>query len=65
VVDAFSKFVWLYPTKSTGADEVEDRMEKQSDVFRNPSRIITDRGTAFTTNAFQEYCKVKSSGAYL
>ncbi|XP_070854857.1 uncharacterized protein [Drosophila suzukii] len=55
-VDAFSN--WLYPTKSTGADEVVDIMKRQSDVFGNPSRIIMDRGTAFTANAFQEYCKV-------
>jgi len=32
-------------------------MERQPDVFGNPSRIITDHGTAFTANVFQEYCK--------
>ena len=57
VVDAFSKFVWLYPTKSTGTDEVLDRLQKQASIFGNPERIISDRGTAFTSNAFKEYCK--------
>jgi len=52
VFDALSKNVWLSPTKSAGADEVVDRMERQSEVFGNPSRIITDRGTAFTANVF-------------
>ncbi|XP_017481076.1 PREDICTED: uncharacterized protein LOC108370282 [Rhagoletis zephyria] len=52
VVDAFSKFVWLYPTKDTGAEAVIDRMKKQSSVFGNPRRIITDRGAAFTSNRF-------------
>jgi len=32
----------------------------QSDVFGNPSRVITDRATAFKANVFQEYCKVNN-----
>jgi len=56
VVDAFSKFVWLYPTKSTGSKEVLNKLEKQASVFGNPKRIITDRGTAFSSNAFEDYC---------
>lgn len=38
VVDAFSKFVWLYPTKSTGTSEVVERIRRQSAVFGNPVR---------------------------
>ncbi|GBP07722.1 hypothetical protein EVAR_72478_1 [Eumeta japonica] len=57
VVDAFSKFVWLYPTKDTGTDAVLDRLQKQSAVFGNPRRIITDRGAAFTSRAFEQYCE--------
>ncbi len=56
IIDAFSKFVWLYPTKSTGVGEVIDKLEKQSTVFGNPKRIVTDRGAAFTSNVFNEYC---------
>lgn len=55
VVDAFSKFVWLYTTKSTGTQEVLARLRRQAAVFCNP-RIISDRGTAFTSNEFKEYC---------
>lgn len=59
VVDAFSKFVWLYATKSTTAAEVIDRLQKQSIVFGNPRRIISDRGSAFTSKEFKEYCRAE------
>ncbi|KMQ91095.1 blastopia polyprotein [Lasius niger] len=57
VVDGFSKFAWLYTTKSTSTAEVVDRLKKQATVFGNPRRIISDRGTAFTSGDFQEYCR--------
>lgn len=57
VVDAFSKFVWLYPTKSTGARKVVDKLKKQALIFGNPHRIITDRGPCFTSGEFESYCK--------
>lgn len=57
VVDAFSKFVWLYATKSTSAIEVIDRLKKQSIVFGNPRRIISDQGSAFTSKEFEGYCQ--------
>ncbi|CAD7000810.1 unnamed protein product [Ceratitis capitata] len=57
VIDAFSKFVWLYPTRSTGTEEVVDRLKKQSFIFGHPKRIISDRGVAFTSNSFGDYCK--------
>jgi len=55
VVDAFSKFVWLYTTKSTSTQEVLARLKKQAVIFCNPRRIISDRGTAFTSSEFKEY----------
>lgn len=56
VIDAFTKFVWLYPTKSTSTREVIDKLNRQKYIFGNPMRIISDRGTAFTSQEFQEYC---------
>lgn len=38
VVDAFTKYTWIYPTKSTTTDEVIDRLKKQAVVFGNPRR---------------------------
>ena len=57
VIDGFTKFVWLYETKSTSTVEVAQYLKKQSTIFGNPRRIISDRGTAFTTHDFQEYCR--------
>jgi len=59
VVDAFSKFVWLYSMKSTAASEVVDRLRRQSVVFGNPRRLISDKGSAFTSKEFQEYCRTE------
>jgi len=40
----------VYPTKSTGTKEVLEKVEEQA------SRIVTDRGTAYTSGLFNEYC---------
>lgn len=60
VVDAFTKFTWLYATKSTTTQEVIDKLEIQSVIFGYPRRIISDRGTAFTSHLFEEYCEKRS-----
>ncbi|GFU28572.1 hypothetical protein TNCV_467811 [Trichonephila clavipes] len=52
VIYTFSKFTWLYHTRSTDAAEVINRLENQRHVFGNPARIITDKGSAF-----EDYCK--------
>lgn len=55
VVDAFTKFVWIYTTKATNSAEVINSLEKQKTTFGNPRRIVTDRGSAFTSTVFREY----------
>lgn len=57
VIDAFSKFCWLFPTKSTTSSETIEKMEFLESIFGNPHQIITDRGTAFTSEAFKNFCK--------
>ncbi|GFW90093.1 retrovirus-related Pol polyprotein from transposon opus [Trichonephila clavipes] len=52
VIDAFSKFTRLYPTRSKDAAEVINRLENQRHVFGNLDRIISDKGSAF-----EDYCK--------
>ncbi|GFW04182.1 transposon Tf2-11 polyprotein [Trichonephila clavipes] len=42
---------------STDAAEVINRLENQRHVFGNPARIITDKGSAFTSSTFEDYCK--------
>jgi len=56
IVDAFSKLIWLYATRTNTA-KVLNILRKQSIIFGNPRRIISDQGTAFTSNDFQNYCK--------
>ena len=60
VVDAFSKFVWLYPTRGTGVDEVIKKLDLQQAIFGNPRRIVSDRGSAFTSTNFTDYCQSNS-----
>lgn len=56
VVDSFTKFIWLYPTKSTTSSETISKLNLQKNVFGNPVRFVTDRGTAFSSNEFKDYC---------
>lgn len=56
VIDSFTKFVWLYPVKSTTSKEVILKLELQKSMFGNPGCIISDRGTAFTSSEFEDYC---------
>lgn len=65
VVDAFTKFVWIYPTKSTSSEEVLQKLQFQSSLFGNPYRIITDRGAAFTSTQFKDYCVSEAIGHVL
>lgn len=56
IIDSFTKFTWLYPTKSTTSKEVIKKLEAQRQIFGNPACIISDRGTAFTSKEFGDYC---------
>jgi len=42
VIDAYTKFVWLYPAKSISTAEALDFLMKQSATFGNLRRIISD-----------------------
>ena len=57
VIDSFTKFCWLYPTKTTSAKDAISRLTTQSTIFGNPARIISDRGSAFTSDEFRIYCE--------
>ncbi|GFX18840.1 hypothetical protein TNCV_4143611 [Trichonephila clavipes] len=54
-VDAFTKFTWLYPVKTVSAESALEKL-KQQKTFGNPIRIISDRGSAFTSKLFNDYC---------
>ncbi|GFS55955.1 hypothetical protein TNCV_2564271 [Trichonephila clavipes] len=42
--------------KIVSADCALDKLRLQQKTCRNPKRIITDRGSAFTSKAFNDYC---------
>lgn len=55
VIDAFTKFVWLFPVRSTTSTEAIAKLKIVQSNFGNPRRIINDRGTAFTSKEFTDY----------
>lgn len=55
LVDSFTKFVWIFPTKSTGAAEVLRNLRVYQQNFGNPRTFITDQGSAFTSKEFGQY----------
>jgi len=57
VVDAFTKFAWFYPVKTTSAQEAIQKLRLQQTTFGNPRRIISDRGSAFTSKEFNDFCE--------
>ncbi|GFW00342.1 transposable element Tcb2 transposase [Trichonephila clavipes] len=57
VIDAFTKFAWLYPVKSTSSRDALEKVKQQEITYGNPRRIITDKGIAFTSKEFREYCE--------
>lgn len=56
VIDAFTKFVKLYPTKTTAAQEVINHLLIHFSNYSRPRIIISDRGTAFTSSEFESFC---------
>jgi hypothetical protein len=57
IKDGFTKFCWLFPTKTLNTDETIQKIEIVAETFGYPRRFITDHGGAFTANKFKEFCK--------
>lgn len=54
-VDGFTKMIKLFPTKSTSTKEVVKHLENCISDYSCPRRIVSDRGTAFTSNEFKKF----------
>lgn len=55
VIDAFTKFIKSYPCRTTNTKEL---IKHLNDYFRNysrPSRIVSDRGSSFKSEDFEEF----------
>lgn len=57
VVDAFTKFVKLYPVNTPGTKEACNALNKYFDYYSRPRRIISDRGTSFTSQDFGRFVR--------
>ena len=55
IVDAFTKFVRLYACKSTKTEEVLRKLKEYFRAYSRPRRLISDRGTAFTSALFKDF----------
>lgn len=56
VVDSFSKYVIVKAARTTDSRAVLNMLSEMSTYFGLPTRIVSDRGTAFTSKQFSEYC---------
>jgi hypothetical protein len=57
MVDGFTKFCIIEAVKSTKTRHVLKALKQLFDIFGVPDRVITDRGTAFTSRSFQTFCE--------
>jgi len=55
LIDAFSRFTWFFPVKTTSTKEVIKHFTFLFNIFGNPTEIVSDRGTAFTSAEFAEF----------
>lgn len=57
IVDAFTKYVNLKATRDTSSRFVVSMIKNISEHFGLPKRIISDRGSAFTSKSFRTFCE--------
>lgn len=55
MVDAFTRFTWLFAVKSTSSKETMNCLSVIFDLFGKPKEIVSDRGTAFTAKEFSDF----------
>jgi len=56
IVDNFTKFISLYAVKDTSAEQLITRVQMFVDTYGLPRRFVTDRGSCYTSGAFEQYC---------
>jgi len=61
-IDAFTKFVKLYPVNSTSTKEVNASLSKYFEYYSRPRRIISDRGTCFRSFEFSSFLSERNIG---
>lgn len=56
LVDNFTKYISLYAVKDTSAEQLIRRVQLFVDSYGLPRRFITDRGSCYTSGAFELFC---------
>jgi len=57
IVDAFSKFVSLYPVRTVAAKETYSKLSQYFKHYSKPIKIVSDRGSCFRSEIFREFCQ--------
>ncbi|XP_059055505.1 uncharacterized protein LOC131849440 [Achroia grisella] len=57
IVDGFTKYVNIKPVRNTKTSTTTKVIQEHMSYFGTPTRLISDRGTSFTSSAFQTFCK--------
>jgi hypothetical protein len=56
IIDAFTKFILIYAVKVTQSRHAINCLKDVIKTFGTPKRLITDQGTAFTSQAMRDFC---------
>ncbi|KYN50035.1 Pro-Pol polyprotein, partial [Cyphomyrmex costatus] len=57
LVDAFTRFTWLFSVKTTNSRETIVNLLTVFDTFGNPRLLVSDRGTAFSSSEFADFMR--------
>ncbi|CAI6345947.1 unnamed protein product [Macrosiphum euphorbiae] len=57
LVDNLTKYVCLFPVTDTSTEGVLYVMDEFINRFGLPRKLITDRGSCFTSHRFENYCE--------
>lgn len=65
IIDSFTKYIFLKPVKDCRSKTTIQVLEEYFSLFGVPRRIITDRGTSFTSQEFKRYISEKGTSHIL
>ncbi|CAL1672503.1 unnamed protein product [Lasius platythorax] len=55
VIDACTRFTWLFPVKTTSSKETIKHMTLLFQIFGSPQQLVSDRKTSFTSLEFSNF----------
>lgn len=65
LVDAFTKFVYLYHTRKIDSSNTIKALKSAIFLFGSPCRIIADQGRCFTGKEFRDFCQDRNIKLHL